>query len=471
MPLAIAAGLGNLAMVELLLACSPEISAENVNGNCFPVIGYPGDAEESPQLYIFPTPLYMACAQGHMDVMQLLVDHGADMSLPSPQDRIGLSRHNGNIVHTLQPPTRPFDGSELYVNDIQPFGGSYDYDSGRSWKTPFDAATFGRTDDTLNIMRAHRATAGHSSVVETLPILSVTNFEIWETILQPKEDVSKTVINLEFLFAAGLDLRATKVEGQSFILWVLDHDVEYIRALNPGRSRLLKTHIPHFVSAILELLAIDNLKIHQYYKLFLTILQVYDVLTLARILSGILKHSNTETAKEFLFNIFLHIIRRMDSSIEALDIVTAIIRATRANQNLVTRGFRVARKPLPASHQEITSRKNTGSKSARGDINVSQRISIDFLRKYFDALCFDRCGATRQALTNIMLIINMIECDLVNFLLLVDNDNELDSSSGFESLETNLETESQFKTHQANEDLLNIQKSHSAAKYHGPCLI
>jgi ankyrin repeat protein len=102
MPLTVAACVGNLSAVRELILHGAEMfgepsESENLmamayTDNSFTDPGGSGHQASRSRVYLSPTPLYMACYHGNLDIVKLLLHYGAASNFPSPATIIRMTQ-------------------------------------------------------------------------------------------------------------------------------------------------------------------------------------------------------------------------------------------------------------------------------------------------------------------------------------------------------------------------------------------
>lgn len=210
-PLVAACAQGDLAMVRLVYAHCPETLVDPRGRTFLPAFRMLRNNDQKPLLYIYPTPLHVACHHGHLEVVRFLIDRGAHAMSSSPRIGIELFRDYDKIVCKTGWPGLSFLGP--------------------LWRTSLETAKSQGHKEIFDLLLAHKSEVIPGSV-SSLPCLDDLALGIWKLILFPKSNhsifgtldahVHRESLNSYFLFAAGADTKGIKVEGQPSVHFALE---------------------------------------------------------------------------------------------------------------------------------------------------------------------------------------------------------------------------------------------------------
>jgi hypothetical protein len=155
LPLTLAAGIGNFAIVELILASNAKVFGENSEGSSLTDLIYIAESllnGREPEITLCPTPLYMACYYGNSEVVRLLVDRGASPLISSPKSFIKLSTQNDATICMSRP--YALEDARWGYPSWQDHHG---HTQSSLWATPLQAAERG-SGRILTFLQEHAAT-------------------------------------------------------------------------------------------------------------------------------------------------------------------------------------------------------------------------------------------------------------------------------------------------------------------------
>jgi ankyrin repeat protein len=157
MPLTVAACLGSLSIVRKLILHGADVFGEPFAmayiANSFTHSSGSGQQASWSTVHLSPTPLYMACYHGNLDIVKLLLHYGAASNFPSPATIIMMTRHE------------PSSGIVNYVLDCHLHEILLDSSPNRTsvlvgnakWELPITAALSRGNEDVVSILLSSRA--------------------------------------------------------------------------------------------------------------------------------------------------------------------------------------------------------------------------------------------------------------------------------------------------------------------------
>lgn len=160
MPLTIAACLGNLRIVrELIIHGGPifgEFESENKMFLPYGVETFIGDSAGDLDVSLCymvrlpPTPLYLACYHGHLNVVELLLSYGAEANYPSPVTVINLQQRKASSAKIDYSMYQLPDNLNAVLYGS--FGKERAASDKTSWELPISAAIAGGHVDIMNTL-------------------------------------------------------------------------------------------------------------------------------------------------------------------------------------------------------------------------------------------------------------------------------------------------------------------------------
>ncbi|CZR67167.1 uncharacterized protein PAC_17066 [Phialocephala subalpina] len=388
-----AARTGNLAIVELILSYGAEDLEDNLKGGGLQAISWPVKIAQSPELYLAPTPLYIACYHGHEDIVRVLVDRGASAYLASPTSFISLRHSNGQIVCR----TSLYDVRHLQHSD--PPASHYFHtpklDESPIWETPFDAAKSQGHENIVKSLEDHTKKVASLPNAEPLPILDSFSLRVWKLLLQFRQaelQTSDPALNLEFLIAAGMDLQATKVEGQSLILWALENESTQLHSrINPADTACRASMLLH---PFIELTTLTGTSFTRILGLLSVIAKQFGSETLNHVLIQAFCETSRFDIKDFLSDFLVHIIGPANYTHECKLVANSIFRAVYYSQQASSEHSDVHL--LDAEIEFLNQEEMLAIKSAYWDLDAVEIVA--FPRMFSEALssvlqrCNNRCA-------------------------------------------------------------------------------
>jgi ankyrin repeat protein len=157
MPLTVAVCVGNLSAVRELILHGAEVFGEPSESknlmamayidNSFTDPGGSGHQAGRSRVHLSPTPLYMACCHGNLDIVKLLLHYGAASNFPSPATIIRMTQVASSAIPDYE--------LDFYLNEIL-----MDSFSNResvvidteNWELPITAAMARGNEDIVSIL-------------------------------------------------------------------------------------------------------------------------------------------------------------------------------------------------------------------------------------------------------------------------------------------------------------------------------